>query len=136
MSDLPTLPELDGALPFVSRHLGPDQAQVATMLERLGYPSLDALMEEAVPASIRTTAPLDLPAALSEAGVADELRSLAASNVPGEPMIGLGYHATITPPVVRRNVLEGMEDPSKVKPVLLTSWSFPTESTTLFSTSF
>ncbi|WP_322936260.1 aminomethyl-transferring glycine dehydrogenase [Nocardioides bizhenqiangii] len=109
MSDLPTLPELDGALPFVSRHLGPDQGQVATMLERLGYPSLEALMDEAVPAGIRTTGPLDLPAALSEAAVADELRALAASNAPGEPMIGLGYHATITPPVVRRNVLE---DPS------------------------
>ena len=109
MSDLPTLPELDGALPFVSRHLGPDQAQVATMLERLGFASLDALMDAAVPAGIRTTAPLDLPAALSEAAVAEELRSLAGSNAPGEPMIGLGYHATITPPVVRRNVLE---DPS------------------------
>lgn len=109
MSDLPTLPELDGALPFVSRHLGPDQAQVETMLQRLGYPSLDALMDAAVPAGIRTTAPLDLPAALSEAAVAEELRSLAGSNRPAEPMIGLGYHATITPPVVRRNVLE---DPS------------------------
>lgn len=109
MSDLPTLPELDGALPFVSRHLGPDQAQVETMLQRLGYPSLEALMDAAVPAGIRTTAPLDLPAALSEAAVAEELRSLAGSNRPAEPMIGLGYHATITPPVVRRNVLE---DPS------------------------
>ena len=109
MSDLPTLPELDGALPFVDRHLGPDQAGIATMLDRLGYDSVDALMDVAVPASIRTTAPLDLPAALSEAAVAEELRSLAGTNRPGEPMIGLGYHATITPPVVRRNVLE---DPS------------------------
>ena len=71
MSDLPTLPELDGALPFVSRHLGPDQAQVDTMLERLGFASIDALMDAAVPAGIRTTAPLDLPAPLSEAAVAD-----------------------------------------------------------------
>ena len=79
------------------------------MLERLGFVSIDALMDAAVPAGIRTTAPLDLPAALSEAAVADELRALAGANAPGEPMIGLGYHATITPPVVRRNVLE---DPS------------------------
>jgi glycine dehydrogenase len=109
LSDLPTLPELDNALPFVSRHLGPDHAQVGMMLDRLGYASLVALMDEAVPPSIRTTAPLELPAALSEAAVADELRRLAGHNAPGEPMIGLGYHATITPPVVRRNVLE---DPS------------------------
>jgi glycine dehydrogenase len=109
LSDLPTLPELDGALPFVSRHLGPDEDQVATMLDRLGYPTLDALMDAAVPPSIRTTATLDLPAPQSEASVADELRRLAGHNASGEPMIGLGYHATITPPVVRRNVLE---DPS------------------------
>ncbi len=109
MSDLPTLPELDGALPFVSRHLGPDQAGIDTMLERLGFSSVDALMDAAVPGGIRTSAPLDLPAALSEAAVAAELRSLAAANRPGEPMIGLGYHATVTPPVIRRNVLE---DPS------------------------
>ncbi|KAA1429400.1 aminomethyl-transferring glycine dehydrogenase [Nocardioides antri] len=109
MSDQPTLPELDGVLPFVSRHLGPDDAATATMLDRLGYPSIEALMADAVPAGIRTSEPLDLPAALSEAAVAEELRSLAAANRPGEPMIGLGYHATVTPPVVRRNVLE---DPS------------------------
>ncbi|RHW25251.1 glycine dehydrogenase (aminomethyl-transferring) [Nocardioides immobilis] len=109
MSDQPTLPELDGALPFVSRHLGPDQSGIDTMLDRLGFSSLDALMDAAVPAGIRTTEPLDLPAALSEVAVAGELRSLAGDNRPGEPMLGLGYHATVTPPVVRRNVLE---DPS------------------------
>ena len=109
LSDQPTLPELDGALPFLSRHLGPDQSGIDTMLARLGFSSLDALMDAAVPAGIRTTEPLDLPAALSEVAVAGELRSLAGDNRPGEPMPGLGYHATVTPPVVRRNVLE---DPS------------------------
>ncbi|PWN03949.1 glycine dehydrogenase (aminomethyl-transferring) [Nocardioides silvaticus] len=109
MSDLPTLSELDGALPFVDRHLGPDEAAVAAMLDRLGYDSVGALMQAAVPAGIQTSAPLELPAALSEAAVAEELRGLAGANRPGEPMIGLGYHATVTPPVIRRNVLE---DPS------------------------
>ncbi|KAA1415932.1 aminomethyl-transferring glycine dehydrogenase [Nocardioides humilatus] len=109
MTDVPSLPELDGALPFVSRHLGPDDAGIATMLERLGYDSLEGLMSAAVPKAIRTVAPLDLPAALSEAAVASELRALAGANSPLETMLGLGYHATITPPVVRRNVLE---DPS------------------------
>jgi glycine dehydrogenase len=95
--------------PFVNRHIGPDQAQVEAMLDRLGYASLDELMDAAVPKSIRTTEPLDLPAAVSEEAAAIELRALAAANVPGEPMIGLGYHATVTPAVIRRNVLE---DPS------------------------
>ncbi|WP_372727124.1 aminomethyl-transferring glycine dehydrogenase [Nocardioides sp.] len=79
------------------------------MLERLGFSSLEDLMEAAVPGGIRAAAELDLPAALTEEATARELRAIAAANRPGEPMIGLGYHATITPPVVRRNVLE---DPS------------------------
>lgn len=109
MSDHPTLSELDGALPFVDRHIGLSPTEVATMLDRLGYASLEALMDAAVPGGIRTAAELDLPAAATELEVARELRELAGRNVPGEPMIGLGYHATITPPVIRRNVLE---DPS------------------------
>jgi glycine dehydrogenase len=109
VSDHPTLSELDGALPFVDRHIGLSPDAVATMLDRLGYASLEALMDAAVPGGIRTAAKLDLPAAATELEVARELRELAGRNVPGEPMIGLGYHATITPPVIRRNVLE---DPS------------------------
>ena len=79
------------------------------MLETLGFDSLDTLMDAAVPGGIRTSAELDLPSGQSEDAVARELREIAAENNPGEPMIGLGYHATITPPVIRRNVLE---DPS------------------------
>ncbi|GAB2978396.1 aminomethyl-transferring glycine dehydrogenase [Nocardioides montaniterrae] len=97
------------SVPFLNRHLGPDDQQVATMLERLGYDSLEALMDAAVPKAIRTGAPLDLPEAVGEEQAAAELRALAGANVPGEAMIGLGYHATVTPAVIRRNVLE---DPS------------------------
>ncbi|WP_397187335.1 aminomethyl-transferring glycine dehydrogenase [Nocardioides ochotonae] len=79
------------------------------MLARVGHASLEELMDAAVPGAIRSADALDLPPALSEHQVADELRALAAANRPGEAMIGLGYHATITPPVIRRNVLE---DPS------------------------
>src|SRR3954447_26460830 len=79
------------------------------MLERLGFTSLEALMDAAVPGGIRIGAELELPAPRSEDAVARELRSIAAENNPAEAMIGLGYHATITPPVIRRNVLE---DPS------------------------
>ncbi|WP_301539719.1 aminomethyl-transferring glycine dehydrogenase [Nocardioides sp. zg-DK7169] len=96
-------------MPFEDRHIGLSADAVATMLARVGHASLEELMDAAVPGAIRSAAALDLPPALSEHEVAHELRALAAANRPGEAMIGLGYHATITPPVIRRNVLE---DPS------------------------
>ncbi|MGZ4497715.1 MAG: aminomethyl-transferring glycine dehydrogenase [Nocardioides sp.] len=105
----PSLSELDAALPFVDRHIGLRPEDETTMLKRLGFPSLEALMEAAVPGGIRSAEALDLPAPLTEEATARELRSLAAANRPGETLIGLGYHGTITPPVIRRNVLE---DPS------------------------
>jgi glycine dehydrogenase len=94
--------------PFSERHIGPDDQQVTEMLKKLGVSSLEALMEDAVPGRIRSEG-LGLPAAASERLTATELRELAAMNNPLLAMIGLGYHGTITPPVVRRNVLE---DPS------------------------
>ena len=103
------LSHLDTALPFAQRHIGPRTADVEAMLDRLGLDSLEALMAAAVPGGIRAAGDLDLPAPLTEEATARELRALAAANRPGEPMIGLGYHATVTPPVIRRNVLE---DPS------------------------
>ncbi|HRD63679.1 MAG TPA: glycine dehydrogenase (aminomethyl-transferring), partial [Nocardioides sp.] len=109
MSDHPSLTELESALPFVDRHIGLSTDDIDAMLATLGFASLDALMEAAVPSGIRTSGELELPLARSEDAVARELREIAAENTPGEPMIGLGYHATITPPVIRRNVLE---DPS------------------------
>ena len=93
---------------FADRHLGPRAHDVDRMLEAVGFDSLDALMDAAVPAAIQSRT-LDLPEALSEYDAARALRRLAARNRPAEAMIGLGYHATITPPVIRRNVLE---DPS------------------------
>lgn len=109
MSDHPTLAELDAASPFVDRHIGLRPDDVTTMLDRLGFDSLGALMDAAVPGGIRSAGDLALPAALSEEATAKQLRALAAANRPGEAMIGLGYHGTITPAVIRRNVLE---DPS------------------------
>jgi glycine dehydrogenase len=98
-----------GARPFVDRHIGPDEAAVAEMLKVVGFDSLDALMDAAVPQRIKATDGLALPAAGSEARAAAELSALAGANRPAEPMIGLGYHGTVTPAVIRRNVLE---DPS------------------------
>jgi glycine dehydrogenase len=94
---------------FVARHIGPDDAAVAHMLAALGHDSLESLMSAAVPGGIRTASGLDLPDPLDEEATARALRTLASQNRPAEAMIGLGYHATITPPVIRRNVLE---DPS------------------------
>ena len=91
---------------FAPRHLGPRGREVGAMLDQLGYDSLDALVDAAVPASIRTDRPLDLPAARTEAEVLDHLRAIAAKNVVKTQMIGLGYYGTVTPPVIRRNVLE------------------------------
>jgi len=76
------------------------------MLDALGYPSLEALLDAAMPESIRADGDLALPAARSEEAVLAELRDLAAQNRPLTAMIGLGYYATVTPAVLRRNILE------------------------------
>jgi len=106
VADHASLTELDAALPFVDRHIGLRPDDMAQMLSALGFDSLDALMAAAVPESIVSTRPLDLPTATNEDTVARELRALAARNNPAESMIGLGYHPSVTPGVIRRRVLE------------------------------
>ena len=91
---------------FVDRHIGPSHDEISKMLEVVGQQSLDGLLDAIVPPSIREDAPLDLPPARSEAEVLAALAGLAARNIPRIPMIGKGFHNTITPPVLRRNVLE------------------------------
>ncbi|MCW5954341.1 MAG: glycine dehydrogenase (aminomethyl-transferring), partial [Propionibacteriaceae bacterium] len=91
---------------FALRHLGPSMNDTEQMLAHLGYRTLDELTDAAIPAEIRDLAPLALPPALTEAQVQARLTELAGRNVPGRAMIGLGYHGTITPPVIRRLVLE------------------------------
>ncbi|GAW49592.1 glycine dehydrogenase subunit 1 [Nocardioides sp. PD653] len=76
------------------------------MLAELGYASLDELVDAAVPVGIRSASALQLPPPASEAEASAELAAIAARNTIAVPMIGLGYHATITPAVIRRNVLE------------------------------
>ncbi|MGN6274058.1 MAG: aminomethyl-transferring glycine dehydrogenase [Protaetiibacter sp.] len=93
---------------FADRHIGTDSAAQKTMLEVLGYPSIDALMDAAIPAGIRVApdAATTLPPAASETEALAELRALAARNRVARPMIGLGYYGTHTPAVIQRNVLE------------------------------
>jgi len=90
---------------FARRHLGPDAAEEAAMLRLLGQPSLDALVDAAVPAAIRR-GPMNLPPALGESAALAELRGIARQNQIFRSFIGLGYHDTVTPGVVQRTILE------------------------------
>ncbi len=91
---------------FPDRHIGPDGSAQQHMLDALGYGSIDELIDSAVPQQIRCSDGLRLPAARSEQHVLAALRELADRNQPRIQMIGLGYHDTITPAVLRRNMLE------------------------------
>jgi glycine cleavage system P protein (glycine dehydrogenase) len=103
MTDRPSTDQLP---PFVARHVGAGADEQAKMLAVVGYGSLEDLCAAAVPASIRSRQALRLPAAGSEPEVAAELRELAGRNQVLTSMIGLGYADTVTPAVIRRNVLE------------------------------
>ncbi|HEX7120226.1 MAG TPA: aminomethyl-transferring glycine dehydrogenase [Longimicrobiales bacterium] len=91
---------------FVRRHVGPSDADIREMLDDLGYDSLDALVEAAIPEAIRLRRPLALDAARSEHEALGELREIASGNRIFRSYIGMGYHDTITPPVIQRNILE------------------------------
>jgi glycine dehydrogenase len=103
---LPSLAALENASEFQARHLGPwDEAQ-AQMLSVVGAASRQALMASIVPTSIARTAPMDLPAPLSEAQALAELKAIASQNQVMRSCIGQGYYGTHTPGVILRNILE------------------------------
>ncbi len=106
MNALAELGTLEGGGAFAGRHIGPRAADASAMLEAIGAASLDALIGRTVPADIRATGPLALPPPVDEAAVTAEMRALAGRNVVKRSLIGMGYHGTHTPPVIRRNVLE------------------------------
>ncbi|MGI8498405.1 MAG: aminomethyl-transferring glycine dehydrogenase [Gemmatimonadaceae bacterium] len=91
---------------FVSRHIGPSEADQRDMLALLGYDSLDAMVAATIPASIRMDHPLALPAGLTEREVLEELGQLAARNRLTRSYIGMGYSDCFTPPVIQRNIFE------------------------------
>ena len=102
LHDHPVVP-----LTFADRHIGARrQADIDAMLKAVGYDSVDGLVDVAVPDSIRQAKPLALKDALSEVEVLAELRRLAAKNKTAVQMIGQGYYDTVTPAVIRRNILE------------------------------
>jgi glycine dehydrogenase len=92
--------------PFGPRHTGSGAADRAAQLASLGLSSLEALIDETVPAAIRLRRPLDLPAARSETETLADLHALASQNQTFRSYIGMGYHACHTPGVIQRNVLE------------------------------
>jgi glycine dehydrogenase len=97
---------LDATDYFQPRHIGPSPADTADMLKAVGAPSLDALIDEAIPASIRLREPLNLPPAESEHQYLQRLTEIARKNKTFRSYIGLGYHDTITPSVILRMVME------------------------------
>jgi glycine dehydrogenase len=91
---------------FETRHIGPSVREEQEMLALLGVPSLDALIDQTVPAQIRLPKPLNLPDGLGEHSYLAELKALAEKNKVYRSYIGLGYYNTHTPSVIRRNILE------------------------------
>jgi glycine cleavage system P protein (glycine dehydrogenase) len=91
---------------FVRRHVGPGAAEEKAMLASLGYATLDALIADTVPESIRTKRELSMPSSRGESEFLAELRALASKNQVFRSFLGMGYHGTLTPGVILRNVME------------------------------
>ena len=106
LTTLPTLSQLENPSEFQARHIGPGEAEQAQMLSVIGAASREALMQAVVPESIRRSAPMELPAPLTEAQALAELKAIAQHNKVMRNCIGQGYHGTLTPGVILRNILE------------------------------
>src|SRR3954467_5356166 len=105
MTTRPKAPSTD-VRSFVPRHIGPSERETREMLAAIGVPSLDALIDQTVPESIRLRRPLNIPAGLSEHAALSRLRASISKNQVFRSYLGYGYSNTLTPPVIQRNVLE------------------------------
>ena len=101
-----SLHELEQREMFQRRHIGPSSSEQDKMLKTLNLDSLESLIDEAVPASIRMNQDLELPGSRTEVDVLQELKSIASENKIARSFIGMGYYDTITPNVILRNLLE------------------------------
>ena len=88
------------------RHIGPSPAEMAEMLKVVGVKDLDALIDDTLPAEIRQKAPLDFGKAKSERELLHHMKGTASKNEVLTSLIGQGYHGTVTPPAIQRNILE------------------------------
>ena len=102
----PTLETLQYQEAFIDRHIGPEDGQVAEMLETLGLESLEQLIEKTVPASILSERPMSVGDPMTENDALAKLKAIAGKNKQSRSFIGLGYYDTHTPNVILRNVLE------------------------------
>ncbi|MFW6224584.1 MAG: glycine dehydrogenase (aminomethyl-transferring), partial [Bacteroidota bacterium] len=91
---------------FSRRHIGPKSDEIPAMLEKIGMGSLDELIDNTIPKSIRMKKPLDLPQGINEKEYIDHIKSVGAKNKIYKTYIGLGYYNTILPGVIQRNILE------------------------------
>ncbi len=91
---------------FSRRHIGPSAAEAESMLQTLGFKTLDDLIDKVVPENIRVRTALNLPPPLSEEQALRRIRQVMGRNKVLRSFIGLGYHDTFTPPVIQRNILE------------------------------
>ncbi len=107
MSALDTLAALEAGDAFAPRHIGPSESEIAEMLRVVGASSLDDLAAKTVPAAILGMDLAGLPEPATELELLSELRAMALRNrADVKSLIGMGYHGTHTPLVIRRNVLE------------------------------
>ena len=97
---------IDPKSDFVRRHVGPGEGDIREMLEFLGYAEMEGLVQDTVPDGIRLRRELDIPSATPEHLLLDELREIAKENRVFRSYIGMGYHDTVTPGVIARNILE------------------------------
>ena len=102
----PSLRDLEHHSAFVERHIGPNDAEVAHMLQVIGHDSLDAMTDAIVPTNIKSPAPLALPHAITEVEALAKIRKIADRNEVFRSFIGQGYYGTHTPNVILRNILE------------------------------
>ncbi|HET7746285.1 MAG TPA: aminomethyl-transferring glycine dehydrogenase [Vicinamibacteria bacterium] len=102
----PALSSLAFTDTFPRRHIGPDEHETREMLEVVGVPSLEALIDQAVPPGIRLRRELDLPPGRGEHEALEALHAVAVENEVFRSFIGMGYHDCIVPPVILRNILE------------------------------
>ncbi len=102
----PSLADLQGRDAFLSRHIGPPAEDRELMLAEIGVADLDELINRTVPDDIMMTTPLDLPEPIGQLDAQVELHEIASTNRQLVSLIGMGYHETVTPPVIRRNIME------------------------------
>ncbi|MDP6033256.1 MAG: glycine dehydrogenase (aminomethyl-transferring), partial [Candidatus Marinimicrobia bacterium] len=91
---------------FSRRHIGPTSIEQEEMLAKLGFSSIEELIDKTIPRSIRTKSSLNVGPGSDEFSLLKKIKGVASKNIVARSYIGMGYYGTITPPVIQRNILE------------------------------